>query len=78
MCQASAGATVKDQPESVSWINRNSVKDQVTPERQASPNTTFSQCPRQDSNLRFRLRRPALYPLSYGGNGGVGGPPEAW
>jgi hypothetical protein len=24
-------------------------------------------CPRQDSNLRFRLRRPALYPLSYGG-----------
>ena len=27
---------VKDQPESVSWITRNSVKDQVTPERQAS------------------------------------------
>ena len=26
-------------------------------------------CPRQDSNLRFRLRRPALYPLSYGGCG---------
>ena len=24
-------------------------------------------CPRQDSNLRFRLRRAALYPLSYGG-----------
>ena len=24
-------------------------------------------CPRQDSNLRFRLRRPTLYPLSYGG-----------
>ncbi len=23
--------------------------------------------PRQDSNLRFRLRRPTLYPLSYGG-----------
>jgi hypothetical protein len=23
--------------------------------------------PRQDSNLRTRLRRPALYPLSYGG-----------
>src|SRR6266496_2380366 len=37
MCQASAGATVKHQPESVSWINRNSVKDQVKPERQASP-----------------------------------------
>ena len=24
-------------------------------------------CPRQDSNLRFYLRRVALYPLSYGG-----------
>ena len=24
-------------------------------------------CPRQDSNLRTRLRRPVLYPLSYGG-----------
>ncbi len=24
-------------------------------------------CPRQDSNLRTRLRRPMLYPLSYGG-----------
>ncbi len=27
-------------------------------------------CPRQDSNLRTRLRRPALYPLSY--EGGLG------
>src|SRR5918993_4941591 len=27
----------------------------------------ITRCPRQDSNLRFRLRRPALYPLSYGG-----------
>jgi hypothetical protein len=24
-------------------------------------------CPRQDSNLGTRLRRPVLYPLSYGG-----------
>ena len=24
-------------------------------------------CPRQDSNLRTRLRRPVLYPLSYEG-----------
>src|ERR1043166_3737653 len=40
--QASAGATVKDQPESVSTINRNSVKDQVTPDRQASPGTRQS------------------------------------
>ncbi len=28
-------------------------------------------CPRQDSNLRFYLRRVALYPLSYGGQGTV-------
>lgn len=26
-----------------------------------------TKCPRQDSNLRTRLRRPLLYPLSYGG-----------
>jgi hypothetical protein len=38
-CQASAEATVNDQPEPVSRISRNSVKDQVTPERQASPGT---------------------------------------
>src|SRR5919198_4239562 len=29
------------------------------------------QCPRQDSNLRTRLRRPVLYPLSYEGRFGV-------
>src|SRR5438128_1109000 len=45
MCQASAGATVKHQPESVSRINRNSVKDQVTPERQASPETRHTSVP---------------------------------
>ena len=27
------------------------------------------ECPRQDSNLRSRLRRPLLSPLSYGGSG---------
>ena len=27
----------------------------------------FGECPRQDSNLRTRLRRAVLYPLSYGG-----------
>ena len=29
--------------------------------------TTSQGCPRQDSNLRHRLRRAVLYPLSYGG-----------
>ena len=36
-------------------------------------------CPRQDSNLRFRLRRATLYPLSYGGSGttrSLAGAPE--
>jgi hypothetical protein len=27
----------------------------------------ISRCPRRDSNPRTRLRRPVLYPLSYGG-----------
>ena len=30
----------------------------------------LGECPRQDSNLRTRLRRPLLYPLSYGGVSG--------
>ena len=32
----------------------------------------FALCPRQDSNLRHRLRRAVLYPLSYGGRGTQG------
>ena len=35
-------------------------------------------CPRQDSNLRTRLRRPMLYPLSYeGGTGQASGGPAS-
>ena len=30
---------------------------------------SYGLCPRQDSNLRHRLRRAVLYPLSYGGSG---------
>ena len=30
----------------------------------------MKRCPRQDSNLRTRLRRAVLYPLSYGGGNG--------
>jgi hypothetical protein len=33
--------------------------------------------PRQESNLRFRLRRAALYPLSYGGKGDERSAPAA-
>jgi hypothetical protein len=28
---------------------------------------TWSECPRQESDLRTRFRKPVLYPLSYGG-----------
>jgi hypothetical protein len=31
----------------------------------------FAERPRQDSNLRTRLRRPVLYPLSYWGETGA-------
>ena len=30
-----------------------------------------SWCPQGDSNARTRLRRPVLYPLSYGGQRGI-------
>jgi hypothetical protein len=33
-----------------------------------SYNCRSTGCPRQDSNLRTRLRRAVLYPLSYGGS----------
>jgi hypothetical protein len=66
-CQASAGATVNDQAESVSRISRSSVKDQVTPLRPASPGT------RQLDGGPKGIRTPdllaasqTLYQLSYG------------
>lgn len=37
----------------------------------------FQQRPRQDSNLRTRLRRPMLYPLSYEGREGQGSAPAS-
>src|SRR4051794_21159324 len=39
------------------------------PERRFTPSGRpfVGWCPRQDSNLRSRLRRAVLYPLSYGG-----------
>ncbi len=33
--------------------------------------TKIGKCPQQDSNLRTRLRRAVLYPLSYGGSATV-------
>ena len=40
---------------------------QKLPTRISAGQELFPECPRQDSNLRTRLRRPLLYPLSYGG-----------
>ena len=34
--------------------------------------TRRGECPRQESNLRTRFRKPLLYPLSYGGDGDKG------
>ena len=45
---------------------------QYSPDRISPGQGRFSQTngwrPQQDSNLRTRLRRPLLYPLSYGGS----------
>jgi hypothetical protein len=32
------------------------------------PEHRLNRCPRQESNLRTRFRKPLLYPLSYGGS----------
>jgi hypothetical protein len=37
------------------------------PQAIATLTRSFASRPRQDSNLRTRLRRPVLYPLSYWG-----------
>jgi aerobic-type carbon monoxide dehydrogenase small subunit (CoxS/CutS family) len=36
----------------------------------------MDRCPRQESNLRTRFRKPLLYPLSYGGANAEGTPPH--
>jgi len=51
----------------VSRISRNRVKHHVTPELEHHPEHDNVQCPRDESNVRTRFRKPLLYPLSYGG-----------
>ena len=48
------------------------------PEQQETPSDEEVQRrrPQQDSNLRSRLRRAVLYPLSYGGRGPASGPQD--
>ncbi len=42
-----------------------------------SPRQVYGRCPQGDSNARTRLRRPVLYPLSYGGQRATGHSPPA-
>jgi hypothetical protein len=58
--QRSAGTGVKDQPE-LRKASGDAGMSSIT------RNTTFSPCPREESNLRTRFRKPLLYPLSYEG-----------
>ena len=48
------------------WRNDNS-GDLIIAAGQEESSLVFRWRPQQDSNLRTRLRRPSLYPLSYGG-----------
>jgi hypothetical protein len=41
--------------------------DILNQRRHVRTSPVLAVCPRQDSNLRHRLRRAVLYPLSYGG-----------
>jgi hypothetical protein len=49
-----------------------SSRDELIASRLAGDDATgyAGQCPRQDSNLRTRFRKPMLYPLSYEGGAG--------
>ncbi len=49
------------------WRNENTRPDGIAA-AQMLFGKVVSGRPRQDSNLRTRLRRPLLYPLSYGGS----------
>ena len=43
------------------WVRRHAIADPC------SDSSIQAKCPRQESNLRTRFRKPLLYPLSYGG-----------
>ena len=59
--------------------SRQSIKPVFRLPARTGPDAKVRRCqgqrPRQDSNLRTRLRRPALYPLSYEGGELRDGPP---
>ena len=44
----------------------------------ALTDSAYKRCPRQDSNLRTRFRKPMLYPLSYGSISGFQRPFPKW
>src|SRR5262245_17901098 len=49
------------------WRSQHSGRIGISP-GQGGFSQVIGGCPRQDSNLRSRLRRPLLSPLSYGGS----------
>jgi hypothetical protein len=57
MCQASAGATVKDHPKPASKISRSHVQDRVTPERQRLG------FPRFDGQIHYAASTVPSFPL---------------
>jgi hypothetical protein len=64
------GGCQKLTPNVHSWRNvtasERNEKVRLAEANRTNPNTR-SRCPQKDSNLRTWLRRPVLYPLSYGG-----------
>jgi hypothetical protein len=50
-------------------LERTDGEKPVQPERpaQTRKSATQAECPRHESNMRTRFRKPLLYPLSYGG-----------
>ena len=67
--QLTLGPRTDDQPKRtlkiVHDVSRQPLEDKSTMSRDIA--LAPQKRPRQDSNLRHRLRRPVLYPLSYGG-----------
>ncbi len=56
-------------PADESWaIRRIDLENATTSANEGWPRSSCEERPREDSNLRSRLRKPMLYPLSYEGS----------
>ena len=72
-CRATVRATVRDSRERIT-ADQAGQHDFERASKKVPANQLllrrFRECPRQESNLRTRFRKPLLYPLSYGGRRG--------